>query len=502
MKKIIKSSFALFLMLLACLAASAEGIEAELPTVPGTKLTDGTIYTVSNDVEIASNGYVDGLVLPARGTVTLYIPKGVTLSVAGGNRFCGICVPENATLIITGEGTLEAFSGYALIGYNGNDGADADIRNNIRYAGKGGGGGIGGYGAGAAIGGRGGLGGDGGTCATSVTSLPIPSTTSVAVQRGTNGFNGGDGQAMGKVYVMGTVTVEAYRGSLMSVGTYSSVSGKNASLSLSDGKKYFVGGGGAGGTGGSGAVNAYAIGGGGFGGGGGGSGAYGGFAYSTLSMADYNCIGSNGGNGKGSLEGERQTTGSKSGRQTNMMTGGEGSTGGACGNHGGHGTLYKMTAPNNDPDLSIGGNRIPAHTTVYPDLVIATLSLENNGGTGSTSTNAYYGVRMEDVTIPVRDGFRFMGYYDVAEGGNQVFNSLGEAIPSVSTYAHNTTLYARWKDGYSIVEMARLIDHLLTPQSSSKSPALSPEAKDYDYDHDDTLTLDDVTTLENLLLKK
>ncbi len=489
----IKSSIALSLMLLACPMALAEGVEAELPITCGSALTDGYIYTVSRNATIISDGMQDGLIVANRATVTLYIPKDVTLTIAGNGRFCGICVPENATLIITGEGTLEVQGGYATTGYYGSFGRDAAISNNVRYAGKGGSGGSGGQGAGAAIGGRGGQGGDYTLCPASTTSLPISNTTSVAVAKGANGKNGANGQNMGTVYVMGTVKLKAVNGSMMAISADEGGPGKNASLTLASGMKYFVGGGGAGGRGGSGSISTYAIGGGGYGGGSGGSGAYGGYAFSSSSSADYNCIGSNGGNGQGSQPDEKQTTEKKTGAQTAMMTGGAGSTGGVAGNAGANGTLFQMTATYNKPSMEIDGKRIPVHTTTYPGQVIATFSLDNNGGSGDEISYAYYGVRMENVSVPVLHDKRFMGYYDAEEGGHQVYDCYGAPTSTVSTYAHNATLYAHWK-GYSIGGLAELIDYLIHPSTDNLQL--------YDYNNDGNVNLDDVATLRLLILKK
>ena len=113
--------------------------------------------------------------------VVLYIPTNVTLTAIGANGSgqtgggAGILVPETATLVITGEGTVNATGGNAGNGENGANGANGEqvsielvqangssLVSGKGSSGAGGMGGNGGGGAGAGIGQQGGRGGAGG----------------------------------------------------------------------------------------------------------------------------------------------------------------------------------------------------------------------------------------------------------------------------------------------------------------------------------------------------
>ena len=176
------------------------------------------------------------------GTTVIYIDAGVTVSLTGseaaGCSGAGLRVPERATVVVAGEGTLLAKGSDSTSGQGGYD-ADGD-------ASAPGDGGQGGTGAAAAIGGVGGIGGDG-----ECHRLDSPAEA------------GQPGEGMGRVVLLGNVRVSARSCSTAAQG------GERGKWNYGV-HSNCVGGGGGGGSGG---VPAYAIGGGAGGGGGGSSGA-------------------------------------------------------------------------------------------------------------------------------------------------------------------------------------------------------------------------------------
>lgn len=162
--------------------------------------------TINNTNE--SSAFGNNSAIDYGGTVVIYIPAGVTLTVKGADAYgpspggAGIRA-EGGTLIITGGGTLNATGG---AGYNDNylnneDGywkATSGTGGSRNVAGTGGHGGKGGGGAGAGIGGAGGVGsGD----------------ASTAGSNGSPGQDGNPGEACtSNIYVLGGTTVNAYGG--------------------------------------------------------------------------------------------------------------------------------------------------------------------------------------------------------------------------------------------------------------------------------------------------
>ena len=143
----------------------------------GKTLCAGTVYVVPKNatIERPANSPYPALYVENGATTVLYIPKGVTLTVKGGNAKgaegagAGIRLNAGSTLVVTGEGTLNVSGGNAANGANGGDWRKNDSWNGSADAGSshldttgGGNGGAGGGGAAAAIGGVGGRGGSGG----------------------------------------------------------------------------------------------------------------------------------------------------------------------------------------------------------------------------------------------------------------------------------------------------------------------------------------------------
>lgn len=185
-----------------------------------TVLQDNTIYKVENNQTITNS-----TISVAEGaTATIYIPKGVTLTISGvdgkdaggwmGFLFKGaegapgypaIRVPENTTLIITGEGALKVSGGKGSQGRNAGSG------------------GHGGGGSAPAIGGAGGYGGKGKVD----TEAKFPS----------------QGEKMGNVYIIGSVKVDAKKGAAGGTENGLLDGGRGGAAAL-----YDIGGGGGGGN--------------------------------------------------------------------------------------------------------------------------------------------------------------------------------------------------------------------------------------------------------------
>lgn len=433
--------------------AWATGTKANLPTTRAT-LTNGYIYTVQSSMTISANSSGPGLTIPSSGTVTIYIPKGVTLTVNGSGRYAGIYIPSNSTLIITGEGTLNATAGNNGTGASGGAGSAGSVWQGSKWssgntghasAGDGGTGGAGGNGGGAAIGGNGGAGGAAKAGPTGRKDIECRLDNSYinSGYAANTGNNGDSGTTMGTLYVMGTVTVTGTKGSQQ---TSSRSRGSDGAMGYYKWThRYYAGGGGGGGYGGHGYIAPYAIGGGGAAGGSGASGGSGGFEWSKEGKYWWNETGSYGGNGAGYSS--TRTIGSynsQSGYKNDYWRGGASAYGGYAGSNGGNGTVYRIPATDNKP--SVSGAYTWSNTTSYPAQVQATLTFNlNYDGSATPSTRVvYYGVKMNDVTIPTRAGYFFQGYYTAASGGTMVFDADGKPASSISTFAANTTLYAHW----------------------------------------------------------
>ncbi|MBR3086188.1 MAG: hypothetical protein IKH04_07280, partial [Kiritimatiellae bacterium] len=138
----------------------------------GRELANNTVYKVESDLTLTNTGTGPGLSVASGATVVLYIKKGVTLTVAGGNSNgtnagdAGIRVLSGRTLVVTGGGKLVATGGNAANGADGGSwrcnadwGGSADAGSSHVDSTGGGNGGNGGSCASAAIGCYGGSGG-------------------------------------------------------------------------------------------------------------------------------------------------------------------------------------------------------------------------------------------------------------------------------------------------------------------------------------------------------
>lgn len=311
----------------------------------GAELKNGTIYRFTANREFVNeNG--PGLSVQANGTAVIYIEKNVTVTCTGSDAsaerqaYPGIRVPADATLIVTGEGTLVANGGNAKDGSDGGAGR-SDAREKDANSGdcQGGAGGAGGAGGGAGIGGVSGIGGKGGSC-NKVSMAWKESGWGCDGATGTAGGNGSDGEAGGAVYILGHVTVKAYGGASGKSGG----AGKSSEAAHSEGSTYWLNVGmSGGGGGGAGGASGKSIGGGGAGGGGGGAGAGGSIVWDK--NKEFYANGGIGGGGKavcssGNGEPTDATNGGSVTDYYGTFKGGNGGKGGAAGEDGANGSLY------------------------------------------------------------------------------------------------------------------------------------------------------------------
>lgn len=378
----------------------------------GYTMTDGNTYVVTKSLSFSSTS-ASGMSIADGATAVLYIPKDVTLTVSGSSGSgqvgagAGIRVPQAATLVITGEGTVSASGGKGGNGTNGANGGNGQAwaywpwpQDSTKppsiggTGGAGGSGGSGGGGAGAGIGGGGGTGG------------------------GAGGRTGHDGEAMGTVYILGSMTVRAHSGSGGSSGK-SGTAGTTATATLPPGDypvnysmaKGYGGGGGGGGI--RGAAPTYAIGGGGAGGGG----------------------GNNGGNGYGGPIG------------LYYDDPGAPSSGGsaASGEVGNQGTLYLSSS------ATVNVSRSTKNATTHPAARYS-ISFDANGGTLGSSAHSVtttLGCALPSldnfgITTPTKNFCEFLGWATERNGGTLWYGPNGEKKITAYPYADDTTLYAQW----------------------------------------------------------
>ncbi|MBO6167229.1 MAG: hypothetical protein J6P13_02625, partial [Kiritimatiellae bacterium] len=115
----------------------------------GATLENNKVYIVSSDASLSWHTYNNALNVASGATTVLYIKKGATLTVKGGDANgtssagAGIYVPSGATLVVTGGGKLVAAGGNGYNGGNGGNGSSGNFRSGLDYwtAGSGGSGG-------------------------------------------------------------------------------------------------------------------------------------------------------------------------------------------------------------------------------------------------------------------------------------------------------------------------------------------------------------------------
>lgn len=501
--------------------------QTALPTAPNSMLMNNVVYKVTSNTTItATEAGQSGLRVAQGAKVVIDIKKGVTLTVTGANADAakgyagmpGILVPETSTLVVIGEGNLVATGGNGTNGLPGGDGQNAGGYQNTanftytyaadqNFGGYGGAGGDGGYGAGAGIGGAGGKGGAGGA-----------QTASGAKGDNYSGATGNAGAAgsvsggMGKVYVLGKVTVRANAGA---GGTNAGAAGKNGVSGYTTAKAnnyyYSIGGGGAGGGGAAGDAPVYAFGAGGASGGGGGSGGQGGadrndnYAANAgktsltlgtgtdaqaMTLSNAICTAGAGSGGQGTKAGVTTSstrddgpgrTGSfkvfgitlSSNIQHYPNIGGAGGAAGAKGGSGADGNVYKLNTATITSSTTTAAKNLQTYTSESQipaeirALYEVAISFDNQGGSAARQNEVL--IKGEPMTSlsgfqsPTKSGNYFEGYFTEIEGGEKIYDHNGNVVDAARTFTSNKTLYARWINN----QFAVIWDYSYADQSGS-----------------------------------
>lgn len=452
----------------------------------GYEMVDGNTYVIDNSVSFTNSmAGGSGITIASNATVVVFIPSNVTLTAigaAGSGRIgggAGIRVPETSTLVLTGEGMVDAVGGNAGDGEDGLDGGDGgsittsstfytdDHSVFYSYSGRGisgvgGNGGAGGGGAGAGIGGDGGTGGMGGFGgkARNGNGPAVPNSYagksysfSGEGEVGGNGLPGDSSSALGTLYVLGSLRVFADGGENGSNGVAGVIGtrsyNKSKSSTTSSSWYYFVtSGGGGGGGGGAGSAPVSGIGGGGAAGGGGGGGGSGATAGSMNKDLTGNA---NGGGGLGGVSAySNGMTGVAKGTTISgggtpgytYYSGGNGGEGGGAGRSGGEGMFYAS------PLAEINVERSPLSTETHSAAQYA-ITFDADGGINSSVTNeviATLGCRLPNcISEPIREGYKFCGWRD--GNGALYYDGSGDRVVSCYSIPSNISLRAEWSVG-------------------------------------------------------
>jgi len=465
----------LFFSLILCPLSSFAGLDfvRELTEVDaGATLTTG-LYTVPSSLVLTGNVAQSALSVPKDQKVVLYIEKGKSLSVTGGDATydlgggAGIYVNKDAQLIVVGEGRLDAKGGAAAPGEDGGPCSMWVVTNEMSIAeksGPGGNGGKGGNGAGAGIGGVGGIGGAGGAGGAGI----------VAEAKGDYGRGGGYTSAWddhkilyaGKMTFVGPVSVQAVPGMSAKGGACgrTDIDGvfwynTNQVVAVS-GSSFKVGAGAPGGGGGGGNAAIAGIGYGGVGGAGGGGGGSGGVA--TETWQDQYGLG-----GKGGRFGE--FSGSDAPRSVGYTTnGGSGGKGGDVMNRYGNPCPVYLTASALETVVGAGTTNIVS----APEEVRYTISFVNEGGKVTSVPDDKTVILAEpydscEAAKPTDTTRYFTGWYDGAGGtGTCYFAANGNPTFARFPHAGNLTLYPR-VTGIEGVETGISIDGVPIPEGEA-----------------------------------
>ncbi len=116
----------------------------------------------------------------------------------------------------------------------------------------------------------------------------------------------------------------------------------------------------------------------------------------------------------------------------------------------GGGTQYYTSSGSSAKNWNIAAN-----TTLYAKWTAKTYTVtfdKQNGTGGSTSAAATFNSAMPAITVPIRTGYTFGGYYTAKNGGGtQYYTSSGASARNWNITA-NTTLYAKWTaNSYTII---------------------------------------------------
>ena len=311
---------------------------------------------------------------------------------------------------------------------------------------KGGGGGAAAIGG---VGGDGGAGGSGGDCDYRKCNGKDFSGNG---KDGTAGTKGSNGSGMGKVVILGNLTVRATAGAAATAdGSGGSSGSKRTDSDESSGwnRNYASGGGGGGGGGARGQNAQYGIGGGGAGGAGGGGGGGGGTQCSAHASG-YDTSYGHGGKGGKSYAGSSGSTGSCGGSTTShsalygdSASGGGGEGGGANTTRADNGTLEigPTVQFTSSPCRASNTPLVPAPSGLYTTH-LNFYSQDVKVGEASASLM----VEMPVPTPVTRNGYRFLGYFTAADGGRCVYGpDYAPASPVWESVEDSVNLYAHWE---------------------------------------------------------
>ena len=401
MKNII---FIIFALVLGVAEAWGQDIQTLTPGRYTTAVESGS--TDSKPIEIQDNGIVIYRI-PTGVTVNILTSTTSTANAINASGRTGarpaILLPEGATLVVTGGGTLN------LSGGNAADGVSGSITN--------GNGGNGGGGAAPGIGGMGGTGGKGSDSSNEMYGKP--------------------GTGMGKLYILGNVTVNVKKGKegVSKVGTWEGI---------------IKVGGGEGGY-----VPTYAI-------GAGGRGGHSKDGESSSSDCTYDFQAVNNGfifqqstatvtykNAQGNTDTSRPDV------QTEHTLEYLSDAGYTFKGY----RVGETWVVDEDGIFVAGGSRFDKSISVLDEYWTKNITLDQQGGTdGSTSVEVVYGCSMKEATAPSKSGHVFMGYFSEPNGhGTQYYY---HDMSSKNLWNDDTgdinTLYAYWLDCSSIIPTVRI----------------------------------------------
>ena len=416
----------------------------------GKNLENGTVYVVSEDATLSRATPNSTLYVRDNATTVIYVKKGVTLTVNGGNASgtegagAGIRLNNGSTLIVTGGGRLSVTGGNATNGGSGARGGNGWLNKSRWQGGAGGAGGAGGGGGAAAIGGVGGNGGSGGSGGYNSEDDTSYGGHDSGGAKGSVGSGGGSGTGSGSVYLLGSMNVTATGGSKGSGGS----GGWHGSSSWDYWTYEFHSGwGGGGGGGGGGSAATHAIGGGGGAGGGGGGGGGSGGRFSCWRGGDTGAPDGEGGGGGVGNDSNSGTRGSPSERgvgdymHDGPTYGGYGGSSGSSGSKGASGSVYK------DAGVSVSGSYPSSGSATTHSAIEYTLRFSDNQRIDQSVT-AKLGYALPSApTIPNRPGWRCNGWFTEHNGaGVKYYNADGSAVRDEYDCVGNLTLYASWTE--------------------------------------------------------
>jgi len=426
-------------------------------------LGDKQVMTIDSDVTLMGVTGISPIVVEDNAQAIINIKNGATLTVNGADASGttgaapAIHVPEGSTLYIVGEGTLIATGGAAANGGWGRDGSSGgvDIENTRGSGGAGGEGGAGGGGGAPAIGGIGGAGGAGGSGGDYTEWRTCDKDSYIGNGNdGGNGASGSNGGDMGKVVILGNVTVQATAGASATSDAGGGLSGAGANDSGSGWSNDFTAGGGGGGGGGArGQHSQYGIGGGGAGGAGGGGGGAGGTFCNSRYTAYVYAWGA-GGKGGTSYAGTTGASGGVGGDREaydeNYGTayGGSGGYGGSQNTtHGSEGTFQAL----NCVTLTVSPSRTAAQPIAQSsgDAVAdsVTVTFMSDGvSVGTAPASLMFAPPAAPAASKANS--EFQGYYTA--DGTQIYDANLNPVYPVWQTVEDTTLYARWAQSYTL----------------------------------------------------